>query len=140
MIPITSDIYLKDEEIGERFVRAAGPGGQNVNKVSTAVELRFDGRRSPSLPEAVRRRLATLAGNRITKDGIILISASSHRSQQRNREDALARLIELIRRAAIVPRKRRPTRPTRASKEARLETKARRGKAKRTRRPVTSEE
>ena len=111
MIPVTANIVLDESEITESFVRASGPGGQNVNKVSSAVQLRFDARRSPSLPADVRSRLESLAGSRLTRDGVIIITAQRHRAQARNREDALARLLDLIRRAAHPPLKRRATKP-----------------------------
>ena len=133
MIPVTPDIFLDEAELQETFVRASGPGGQNVNKVSSAVQLRFDVRRSPSLPDAVRARLERLAGRRMTGEGVLVIMAQRHRAQERNREDALDRLVELIRRAAEVPKPRRATKPTFASRQRRLEGKAKRGKIKRLR-------
>ena len=126
MIPVTDSIALDEREIQESFVRASGPGGQNVNKLATAVQLRFDVERSPALPEGVRARLKKLAGRRLTQDGVLLITAQRHRTQERNRQDALERLIDLIRRAATPPDPRRPTRPTLASKRRRLEAKSRR--------------
>ena len=134
MIRITNEISLDEREIEESFVRASGPGGQNVNKLSTAVQLRFDVRRSPSLPAAVRERLEHLAGARLTGDGVLLIVAQRHRTQGRNRADALERLIDLIRRAAMVPKLRRRTRPTKASRERRIEGKKRRAGIKKMRR------
>ena len=134
MIPITPHISIEEREIDESFVRASGPGGQNVNKLSTAVQLRFDVRNSPSLPGDVRDRLTRLAGSRMTNDGVIVIIAQRHRTQGRNREDALDRLVELIRQAAVRPVKRRPTRPTKASRERRIEGKKRRGGIKNLRR------
>ncbi len=135
-ITITDAISIGEDELQESFVLASGPGGQNVNKVSSAVQLRFDVAHSPSLGHEVRARLSQLAGQRLTKDGVIVISARSHRSQERNRADARARLVELIRRAATPPKPRRATKPTRASKERRLDSKIRRAKLKRHRGPV----
>jgi ribosome-associated protein len=130
VIPVTPRIALDERELDETFVRASGPGGQNVNKLSTAVQLRFDVRRSPSLPDPVRARLERLAGSRLTSEGVLVITAQRHRTQERNRKDALDRLLELIREAAIPPTPRRPTRPTHASKRRRLEGKARRAQVK----------
>jgi ribosome-associated protein len=134
MIPVTAHISLDEREIDEHFVRASGPGGQNVNKLSTAVQLRFDVRRSPSLSPEVRSRLERLAGSRLTRDGVLVIIAQRHRTQARNRADALDRLIELIRQAAVAPVKRRPTRPTKGSRERRIEGKKRRAGIKNLRR------
>jgi ribosome-associated protein len=134
MIRITAKISIDEREIAESFVRASGPGGQNVNKLSTAVQLRFDVRHSPSLAPDVAERLERLAGSRLTRDGVLVIIAQRHRTQARNREDALDRLIDLIRRAATPPVKRRPTRPTKASRERRIEGKKRRADVKKSRR------
>ncbi|KAA5602356.1 alternative ribosome rescue aminoacyl-tRNA hydrolase ArfB [Blastochloris sulfoviridis] len=133
MIPVTATISLDPREIEETFVRAAGPGGQNVNKVATAVELRFDALRSPSLPAPVITRLLRLAGRRATKDGVVVLSAQRFRTQEANRADALARLVELIRQAAVEPKRRRATRPTAGSVKRRLEAKAKSGAVKRLR-------
>jgi ribosome-associated protein len=133
MIRITDEIAIDDDEISETFVRASGPGGQNVNKLATAVQLRFDVRHSPSLLPDVRARLVRLAGSRLTQDGVLVIMAQRHRTQERNREDARERLFELIRQAAVRPKPRRPTRPTAASRERRIEGKKRRAGVKRLR-------
>jgi ribosome-associated protein len=122
-IRITDDISIDEREIEESFVRSSGPGGQNVNKLSTAVQLRFDVRRSPALPNDVAIRLMRLAGKRMTKDGVLVLVAQSHRTQERNRADALERLVALIQEAAVRPVKRVATKPSRASKEKRLEGK-----------------
>ena len=131
MIRVTPFISLEDSEISLEFLRASGPGGQNVQKVETAVRLRFDARQSPSLPDPVRARLERLAGSRLTKDGVIIIEAQRHRTQERNRADALERLLELIREAAAPPPPpRRKTRPTLGSKMRRLDGKKLRGDVK----------
>jgi ribosome-associated protein len=134
MIRVNAHISIDEREIEENFVRASGPGGQNVNKLSTAVQLRFDVRRSPSLPDDVRHRLERLAGTRLTRDGVLIIVAQRHRTQARNRQDALDRLVELVRSAAVAPRLRRPTRPTKASRERRVQSKKHRAGLKRLRR------
>ena len=130
MIRVTDSISIDESELTEDFIRASGPVGQKVNKLASAVQLRFDVRHSPSLPEAVRARLERLAGRRLTRDGVLVITAQRHRTQERNRADARERLCELIREAATPPVPRRPTRPTRASKERRIETKKRRATVK----------
>jgi len=130
MLRITDTIAIDPREIEESFIRASGPGGQNVNKLATAVQLRFDVRRSPSLADAVRARVERLAGSRLTKDGVLVITAQRHRTQERNRDDAFARLVDLIRRASIPPKPRRPTRPTAAARARRLEGKKRRSTIK----------
>jgi ribosome-associated protein len=129
-IRITPTLFLDPAEIQESFVRAAGPGGQHVNKTSTAVQLRFDVRQSPSLPADVRARLERLAGNRLTREGVLVLLAQGERSQKRNRDEALSRLVALIRAAARPPVPRKPTRPTKASKRRRLERKKRHGALK----------
>jgi ribosome-associated protein len=134
MIRITPGIAIDEREIEESFVRASGPGGQNVNKLATAVQLRFNVRGSPALPDDVRARLERLAGSRLTRDGYLVIIAQRHRTQGRNREDALERLIDLIRRAAVAPRVRRPTKPTKAARQRRVEAKKHRAGLKQMRR------
>ena len=134
MIEVTEAIALDEREIEERFVRASGPGGQNVNKVSSAVQLRFDARHSPSLPNEVAVRLMRLAGKRVTKEGVIVIIAQQHRTQERNREDARERLVDLIRQAAVRPKPRRPTKVPKAQRKERLESKKHRSGIKSLRR------
>ncbi len=130
MIRVTASIRIDPAELEEDFIRSSGPGGQNVNKVASAVQLRFNARKSPNLPHAVKTRLEAIAGQRLTKDGVIVIEASRFRSQIRNRADALERLLELIREAAIQPVPRRPTKPTYGSKQRRLEGKKKRSGTK----------
>ncbi len=132
-IEVTDAIQLLEDEIKISFIRSSGPGGQNVNKVSTAAQLRFDLSGSPSLPEPVKQRAAKLAGSRLSGEGEIVITASSHRSQGQNRDEAVARLLALLRAAAIAPKRRLATRPTLASKRRRLEQKGQRGTVKRLR-------
>jgi ribosome-associated protein len=133
MIPLTPHIAVAEDELQWQFVRASGPGGQNVNKVATAAQLRFDVRRSPSLPDDVRNRLARLAGRRMSTDGVLIIDARRFRTQERNRQDALERLADLVLKAEETPRPRRKTRPTLASRERRLEGKRKRAAVKRAR-------
>lgn len=133
MIRITDRLYLDESELEEVFVRASGPGGQNVNKVSSAVELRFNARTSPNLPGPVRVRLERLAGRRMTKDGVLVIRAERFRTQEQNRADARARLVDLIQRAAVAPKYRVKTKPGRGAVERRLKAKAQRGRTKRRR-------
>jgi ribosome-associated protein len=140
MIQITRTIAIDPREIDESFIRSSGPGGQNVNKVATAVQLRFDLRRSPSLPEAVRARAERLAGRRLTKDGVLVITAARFRSQERNREDALARLVDLLREATRRSAPRKPTRPGLGAKRRRLNDKTRRGAIKKLRRTKPGED
>lgn len=129
-IAITPHIAIEERELDETFVRASGPGGQNVNKLSTAVQLRFDLRASPNIPPGMKARAEKLAGQRLTREGVIVISADRFRTQEQNRDDARARLVELLRRAAVVPKVRRKTRPTLASKKRRIEGKKRRSEIK----------
>ena len=140
MIPITSSISIDEREIRMVFIRSSGPGGQKVNKVSTAVQLRYDAMNSPSLPEAVRNRLIRLAGKRISGSGILMIEARRYRTQERNRQDALDRLVALIRKAAEKPKGRIKTTPSSSSKRRRLVTKHQRSETKRLRRPVQDHE
>jgi len=133
MIFIAPGLSIDEREIEERFIRASGPGGQNVNKLSSAVQLRFDAGHSPNLSPGVRSRLARLAGRRLNQEGILVITAQRHRTQARNRDDAMERLIALLQAAATPPAIRRPTRPTAASRQRRLATKQRRASIKRLR-------
>ncbi len=140
MIHVTDSILIDEKEIHEDFILASGPGGQNVNKVATAVQLRFDVRNSPSLSHDVRERLIRLGGRRVSGEGILIIKAARFRTQERNRQDAINRLVRLIQNAAEIPRTRRKTKPTIMSKKSRVNDKRRRGKIKRTRSPVITEE
>ena len=134
LIPITNRLTIDERELEESFIQASGPGGQNVNKVATAVQLRFDVRHSPSLSPEVRARLWKLAGRRITQDGILLIVAREHRTQERNRAEARAKLVELLKAATVQPRARKATKPSKASQQKRLESKSRRAGIKKLRR------
>ncbi|MDE2239981.1 MAG: aminoacyl-tRNA hydrolase [Rhodospirillales bacterium] len=136
LIPVTWSLQISDSDLEEFFTPATGPGGQNVNKVSTAVQLRFNLAANTTLPEAVKTRLAQLAGKRLTQSGIILIESEEHRSQLRNREEAREKLFELIREASVVPKTRRRTKPTKASKTRRLDAKSRRSSIKRLRNSI----
>jgi ribosome-associated protein len=136
MIYINEKISLDESEFREEFIRSSGPGGQNVNKVATAVQLRFDVSSSVSLPDDVRERLIRIAGKKVTKEGELVIKAARFRTQEMNRKDALERLIDLVKKATVVPRPRRKTKPTKASKERRMETKHRRSEVKTMRRPA----
>ena len=136
MIQVTRSIAIDEAEFDLEFIRSSGPGGQNVNKVSTAVRLRFDVGRSPSLSPDVRARLLRLAGRKVGKDGVLTIHARRHRTQEANRRDAIERLIDLVQRAAVKPRERRETAPTRASKRRRLESKRLRARTKAGRRTI----
>ena len=140
MIQVTPAIAIDERDISEQFIRSSGPGGQNVNKVATAVQLRFDVGASKSLPDEVRKRLIRLAGRRVTVEGVLIVDARRFRTRERNRKDAMKRLTDLIRRAAERPKRRRKTKPTAASKRRRLETKRRRGEVKRMRRRVSASE
>jgi len=138
MIRVTPDIVIYEKELIFGFVRSSGPGGQNVNKVSTAVQLRFDVRASTGIPANVKRRLRTLAGKRMTGDGILIIKASQFRKQEQNRQDAVERLVQLLQMAAVKPKKRVKTRPTRAAKERKLAAKKQRGQLKKLRQKITT--
>jgi len=134
MLVITPAISIDDSEVEERFIRASGPGGQNVNKVETAVQIRFDAARSPVISQPVFARLKLIAGSRMTEEGVIILTARSHRSQERNRKDARDRLIALVQRAITPPKHRRPTKPSRTARKKRVDSKKRRGVIKQSRR------
>ena len=140
MLQITPSIAIDDSEIEERFVRSSGPGGQNVNKVATAVQLRFDAGRSRSIDDEVRGRLKTIAGSRMTADGVVVIDSRAFRTQAQNREAARERLVELLRKAAVRPKRRRKTRPSGASKLQRLDAKRHRANTKERRRTVAGDD
>jgi ribosome-associated protein len=140
MLEITDQISIAESELQFDFIRASGPGGQNVNKVSSAVQLRFDVANSPSLPEEVRQRLTLIAANRINKDGVLILEASQFRTQEQNRQEAINRLVELVRRAAHKARPRKKTRPNAASIERRLEQKRQRSEKKKLRRRAPDDE
>lgn len=140
MIRITPTIAIKESEIEQRFIRASGPGGQNVNKVATAVQLRFNVAKSLTLPDGLRSRLISLAGRRISEEGVLVIDARRFRTQERNRQDAINRLVKLLQKAAVTPKPRRKTKPTAASQHRRIQSKRRRAAIKRARAPVPRNE